>query len=144
MATVTLVDYSDIYNAIIEELKIQSSDGTTIARIKRDINTIYLGEVMPYHQWWWARKNCKISTEVKITSGTISVTNGSSTATLSSTYATSLVGYHLNITGTEEIYDIQAHTAGTAALTLGSVDQGTALNYVGTTNATAGYTIWKD
>ena len=41
-----LMDFSDIYTAICEELKIPTTDTTNLNRIKRAINMMYLDEVV--------------------------------------------------------------------------------------------------
>ena len=37
-----LLDFVDIYTAVCEELKVPITDGTTLGRIKRDINIVYI------------------------------------------------------------------------------------------------------
>lgn len=139
MATVTLVDYVDIYTAIAEELKIQLTDGTTIARIKRDINMIYLSHVIPFkpRAWWWLEKNQEIQTYAKVTTGTVTIADDSTTITFSSAPAASMAGYKFKVTGFNEIMEISTHTAAatTAVLTIAWRR--------GTVTAKA-FTLWKD
>lgn len=70
------------------------------------------------------------------TSVTASVTANSTTVTLSSSHTASLENWHFNISDTDEVYRISAHTAGTAALTLDGA-------YVGDTDATAQNKLFK-
>lgn len=139
MATVTLVDFEDLYTAISEELKVPVSDGTTLGRTKRDINMIYLNHVIPFKPsgWWWLKKEQDVQTLPKITTGTIDITNGSSTVTFSSAPTVDLDGYFLKVTGYDEVIEISAHTADQATATLKSPWQR------GTISA-GGYTVWKD
>jgi hypothetical protein len=137
MAAKKLLDFSDIYTAMLEELKIQAEDTTTLNRLKRLINIAYLDEIVPFKNWWWLNDLTKLSTEVIYETGTVAVTNGSTTATLSTTLTPSRAGYYFNVVGTEEVYKISAHTAATAILTLD-------VAYAEDTNATASFMIWTD
>jgi len=139
MATVTLVDFEDIYTAIAEELKVQISDGTTIGRIKRDINMIYLNEVVPYkpRAWWWLEKTQDIQTYAKITTGTVTIADGSTTITFSSAPASSVAGYWFKVEGFQEVIKISSHTGGVATATLTSAWRRGAVT-------AEGYAIWRD
>lgn len=140
MAAVELVDFLDIYSAVLEELKIPSSDTTALARIKRDINMVYVNEVCAKERWNWLRKDTKVVLPSVYTTGTISVTNASATATLSAATAASigsLANYYIKVEGSPEVYDISAHTSSTDTLTLSSV-------FIGSTNTAASYQIWTD
>ncbi len=139
MATVTLVDFQDIYTAICEELKVQLTDGATVARIKRDINMIYLSHVIPFkpRAWWWLEKNQDVQTYAKVTAGTINIVNDSTTVTFSTAPTGSLVGYYLRVGGYEEIIEITTHTAAATTATLKSAWRR------GTVTA-QGFTAWKD
>lgn len=142
MAAVQLVDFSDIYSAVLEELKIPSSDTTTLDRVKRNINIAY-HQVATHTEWPWLMKRTDIvhrKYHAEGTSDTASVTNDSTTVTLSSAPDSGLgsfVGYFLKIEGGSVVYTVASHTAGSASLTLSAA-------YQGTTNATAGFKIWTD
>jgi len=138
MATVTLVDFSDLYTAVCEELKIQLTDGTTVARIKRDINMIYLSHVVPFkpRAWWWLEKTQDIQTHAKVT-GTVTITDGSTSITLGTAPSVSLAGYRFKVQGFEEVIEITAHTAATTSATLKSAWRR------GNVSAVS-YTAWKD
>lgn len=136
MAALSLIDFQDIQNAIMEELKIPSTDTTTLNRIKRDINIAYQ-DLCSRHNFWWLRKRVSIQTSPKIITGTISITNDSDSITFSSAPTASIKNYKLKITGFDEIYEIQSHIAATTTATL-------RVPFKGTTNATASYIVWKD
>lgn len=137
MAKLQLKTFADIQNAVAEELKIQTSDTTTLNRIKRDINMIYLNEVLPETDWYWARKETKRITNSYISSGTISATKGSASLTLSAAPSVSYKGYLFASDSYAEVYKIKAHEAGSTSVTLDSP-------YQGTTNATMTYKVWQD
>lgn len=137
MAALQLRTFADIYNAVAEELKIQTSDVTTLNRVKRDINMIYINEVLPNDDWYWARKPAKRVIKKYINSGSAAVTNESKTVTLSSSPSVSYKGYLFVSDSYEEVYTIQAHTAGSDTITLDSPFQGS-------TNATISYKIFED
>lgn len=86
----------------------------------------------------WA-KSAQPKTLVLVPSetGTCSITQNSSSVTTSGTIAASKVGYHIKFGSSDATtYRIDAHTAGTAALTLDSA-------VVAATNATSSYTLFK-
>jgi hypothetical protein len=53
MAAYKLLDFADIIDAVMEELKLQDSDTVSKNRIKRIINMVYLDEVVPASRWYW-------------------------------------------------------------------------------------------
>jgi hypothetical protein len=118
----TLVDFEDIYTAICEELKVPLTDGVTLARIKRDINMIYLDHIIPFkpRSWWWLELEQTLQTVVKVTTGTVTITNNTATLTFSSAPTVSCAGYFVKINGHQEIAKISAHTASTTSATLTS------------------------
>lgn len=122
MATVTLVDYQDIYTAVCEELKVQLTDGSTVGRIKRDINMIYLSHVVPFkpRAWWWLEKNQDVQTFAKVTTGTVTIVNNSTTVTFSSAPPVSLAGSYLKVEGFNDIIEIATHTISTTTAVLKS------------------------
>lgn len=136
MAAITLIDFEDIYTAIIELLKIQSSDTTTIARIKRDINIGY-EDVMSRHNWWWNRSVTTLQLPSVITTGTVSVTEASTSIAFSSAPASSVANYKIKFSGHNEVYTISAHTAAQTGATLN-------IAFIGDTDSAIGYQLWKD
>jgi hypothetical protein len=140
MAVYELRDFDDIIDMVMEELKYQSSDETSINRIKRDINAIYLDEVVPFKRWNWLSGHTKLQHKAYYNAGTASVTPESTTVTLSvapTAGSGSRANFFFAVDGFDEIYTISAHTAGSDTVTLSS-------QYNGSLNATAGYKIWTD
>lgn len=142
MAANKVLDFQDIIDAVLEELKYQSSDTVSIARIKRDINMGYVHEVIPYKRWWWLQASTKIVHNNFWPQGaiTVSVTPDSTAITFSTAPDSGLgsfKGYRFSVDGFDEIYEISAHTAGATAATLTST-------YQGSLNATASFKVWRD
>jgi len=140
MAAKQLIDFSDIIEAVREELGVQSSDTVKMNRIRRDINLIYLDEVVPASRWKWLEGNTTIKVPAYYSGGTVAVTLGSGTITISDSPDASLgsfVGYNFSAEGDAEIYEITAHTAGSTTITTAPV-------YNGTTSATKSFKVWKD
>jgi len=135
MAIYELRTFADIYNAVIEELKVQSTDTTTVNRIKRDINMIYLDEVVPYTSWYWLRKNIDITHNSYYSTGTASVTASSQTVTLSTSLSGNYAGKYFKVDAYDEIYTIRSHSGTDIVLET---------NFTGTTNATANFKIFDN
>lgn len=136
MAIYQLKTFADIIAAIREEMKIPSTDTTTINRIKRDINMVYLNEVVPFEKWDWLRGNLDVALEPRI-SGTVSVVQGERTVTLSSAIAKSVQGYWFSLDSQLERYRVYSHAAGSTTLVLETP-------FSGSTNSAAAYQIWTD
>ncbi len=130
-------DFSDIVSMVMEELKLDSNDSAEEARIKRDVNAIYLDEVVPFKRWKWLYGTINKKHAPYIADGTVSVTPNSATVTFSFPPAIDLDGYFFSLDNFEEIYTIASHTASSATATLSSV-------FTGTLNATAGYKVWTN
>ena len=143
MAVYKLLDFEDIYTAIMEELRIQSTDTTTLNRIKRAINLCYINEVVPASRWYWLYGNGTATHQTYYGSGTVSVTPTSSTVTLSVAPATtvgvsgSFKNYLFSVDGTNDIYKITAHTAQATSFTIDRP-------YNDALDATANFKIWTD
>ena len=135
MAAQELVDFVDIYTAVAEAAKVQSTDTTNINRIKRWVNMGYLDKVVPAKRWWWLRNHTTVKINPKITLGTISVTQDSTSITFSDAPVASVAGEFFTTSSNEEIYRISTHTAGATAAVLDS-------DYIGDTAATANYQVW--
>jgi len=132
-----VVDFSDIYTMVMNELQLDVNSTTYLNRVKRIINSVYIQEVVPFKRWKWLSGETSVVHSAYLSTGTVSVTNGSTTATLSAAPATSKATYLFSVDGSDEIYTISAHTAATTTLTLDAA-------FTGTTNATANYKIWTD
>lgn len=138
MATVyQLKTFQDIIDAALEELGIQSTDTTRVNRLKRDINTYYIDEVVPFARWWWLRGDAQLIHEAAFDTGSASVTKNSTAVTLSETPSRSYVGYWFSVKGDQTRYKITEHTAGTSALVLSRP-------YIDTTAADRRFKIWTD
>lgn len=135
----TLIDYEDIYTAIAEKIKIPLTDGVTIGRIKRDINMVYLNEVIPFkpRAWWWLEKNQNVATFEKVDAGTVTVTEDSATITFSTAPTISLTGYYIKLAGFPDVLKISAHTASATTATLEST-------WINDSSSGASYKAWKD
>jgi len=140
MAAKKLLDFIDIVNAVIEELKVQSSDTVSINTIKRDINMVYIDEVVPFARFKWLEGYVEKEHKEYYNVGTCAVTPTSTTVTLSIAPAAivgSKTNYWFSVEGYGEIYKISSHTALSTTVTLTSP-------YTGILNATASYKIWTD
>ncbi len=134
-----LLDYVDIQNAILEELKVPTTDGVTLARIKRDINIIYLNHVIPFkpRAWEWLEYKQDIPTVVKQITGTVSIAADSDTLTFSDAQAVDLDNYYIKLDGFPDIMKISAHTAASTSATISSA-------WVNDTATDVGFKAWKD
>lgn len=140
MASLEIIDFGDMLDAVMEELKYQSTDTVSRNRIKRDINWGYLQEIVPFTKWPWLRGEASAVHRAFYNGGTASVTPDSTSVTLSVAIPLSQGSkkhYFFSIEGTDEVYSIEAHTANTATLTLASP-------FTGVLNAAANFKIWTD
>jgi hypothetical protein len=132
-----LTDFNDIQDMVMEELKHSSGDTAELARIKRDINAVYLEEVVPFKRWKWLFGSTNIIQPPYINDGTCTVTPASATVTLTVAPAASKAGYFFSVEGYEEVFIISAHTAASTTVTLSTT-------YTGALNTTASYRIWTN
>lgn len=135
MTKYQLKTFKDITDAVIEELKIQSTDTLTINRIKRDINMIYLDEVVPYATWYWLRRNVDIVHKSYSNNGSASVTTGSTEVNLTVALTYNKRGHYFKLDAYPEIYKIREHSG--TSITLESP-------FTGTTNSSASYKIYNN
>ena len=127
MAAKQLVTFEDLIDSLIEELGIQSSDTTTINKLKRMVNMVYLNEIAPQKRWRWLEGNTRVVHKAYYSASTCIATPSSTAITLNSTPVVGLgsfAGYNFSVQGFDEIYTIESHTAGTAAIVLTSEFQG--------------------
>lgn len=135
-----LLDFADIYTAVLEELKIPSSDTVEVARVKRDINSIYINEVVPFSRWKWLEGFTTVKVPQVYQDGSADATFGSTTITLSTAPSSTLGSFKnkiFSVDSSAETYIITAHTAGSATLTIDHA-------FNGTTNDTSPFKIWSD
>lgn len=143
MAIYKLLDFSDIYTSIAEDLKIQQSDATTMNRIKRAVNMIYLNQVVPASRWYWLYGNTAVTHPSYYGAGTVSVTPNSTTITLSVNPAStvgdsgSFLNWNFAVEGKNEIYKVTAHTALATSVTIDRP-------YNQELNAAAIFKMWTD
>lgn len=136
-ATYQLKTFADLVSAVTEELKIQATDTTAINRIKRDINIVYLEEVVPFSNWKWLRGVFDATVYASISAGTASVAQGSNTVTLTNAIGSPKDNWLFGIVGYSEVYRIAKHTANATTLSL-------QVPYTGATTTTGNYKIWTD
>lgn len=90
--------------------------------------------------WVWARAKYNMTIELlpKYNTGTVSLTNGSEAGTFSSAPSDSKRGWYLQVTDDTQaaVYRIASHTAGASAFELDG-------DYLGTTDATAAFKVFK-
>ena len=138
--SIKLIDFKDIQDSILEELKIQDSDTVSIQRIKRAINEVYINEVVPHARWKWLENHVKVRFNAAYSSGTVEVTPSSVTVTLTPAPSASLGSFanqYFSVAGHTEVYIIDSHTAGSATLTLTS-------QFLGVFNESASFKVWTD
>lgn len=137
MAVYKLETFLDIQDRVREELKVQSDDTTSLNRIRRIINEVYLNEVVPFHRWWWLRKRIDVDTEPAFFLGSANVVSNSNIVTLTEAPATSRKGWKFMTNSYSEVNYVKDHTAGSNTITLETP-------YMGLTDTAARYTLWTD
>lgn len=138
--SIKLIDFKDIQDSILEELKIQDSDTVSIQRIKRAINEVYINEVVPHARWKWLENHVKVRFNAAYSSGTVEVTPSSTTVTFSTSPDAALgsfAGKYFSVVGHTEVYIIDTHTAGSDTAELTS-------EFLGSFNETASFKVWTD
>ena len=129
--------FKDILDAVVETLKIQKTDAESIRRTKRQINEVYLNEIMGYKQWEWLRTTRTLQTEPFFSAGNAAVTQNEVLVTLTQSPATSRAGYYFLAGNESEIYRIKSHVAGSNILLLETP-------FNGATNLLNTYKIWAE
>lgn len=139
-------DFSDLYTALLNAVREQTSITATVQQSKRYINTalqdmhIGYGERFP-----WAERSARLTTMGPYTTGTVSISKGSTTLTGTSTLWTTTNSFgvanaratgKIVIDGTAPIYDI-ASVGGAGTITLASA-------YVGDTVTAGTYSYFED
>jgi len=148
--TFELRTFKDIIDAAMEELKYQKGEDTDLdldgnvnggddvsrQRLKRDINLVYLNEVVPYEKWKWLADFVDLSHPAALT-GTATVTTNDRDVTLSVAPASSVVGHWFSTDGSATLYRIAGHTAGSTAIALDAP-------FTGDTSTTPAYKVWSN
>lgn len=130
-----LRDFLDLQNAVMAQLKYQSTDTVSRTRIKSDINMIY-DQVLAFKKWYWAKDYTSVRIEPYYSTGTVSATQDSATITFSTGPAESKTNHYIQIGGYNEVYKIAAHTAAATTATL-------EVAYTGDTTSGAAMKIWN-
>ena len=136
MAGRDLKNFGDIVAAVREELKVSSSETESIARIKRDVQTIYR-EVISYTRWWWLQETKTVVLPTPWKEGTARVITGSSEVTFSTPPGGNRKGQYFSTNGTNQIYVIESHVPGSSTIKLSD-------KYIGPTNLAQPFKIWAD
>lgn len=139
-------DFSDLYFALLNKVREQTTATATLNQAKQYINTglqdmhIGYGERFP-----WAERQARITTMAPYTTGTVSITQGSTTLTGASTLWTTTNAFgianarttgKLVINGTAPIYEISS-VGGAGTITLTSA-------YVGADVSAGTYSYFED
>jgi len=127
--------FIDIINAVQEELGIDSSDTVLINRIKRDINQVYLTEIVPQKRWPWLTDQVEVQTPAYFSTGTVSVTQNSTTLTFTESPAISYKDAMFTVSGQKEVHKVLSHTAATNTMELESP-------YNGSTGAAVSFKLY--
>jgi hypothetical protein len=135
-----LKTFADIYSAVLEEVKVPTNDTNFLNRVKRDINMIYLDEVVPHKRWWWLDGSTQAVHKVYNSAASVSVTPDDETVDFEVAPQAGLgsfKGYFFAVDGFDEVYTIATHTAGSGTFELSS-------KFQGELNDEATYKIWTD
>lgn len=136
MAVFQLKTFSDIVNAVREELKVQSTDTVAVNRLRRDINMVY-SEIISAKNWWWLIESTTLKVPAYYSTGTAFVINNQSSVILSQTIGASKAGYYFAMEGDNTLYRIESHAAGSSLLKLSET-------FFGASNSAVGFKIWTD
>lgn len=136
MAAKDLKTFLDIITAAREELKIGSSDTVSIDRLKRDFNIVYR-ELSNKNRWWWLKRTLEAYVPPYYNQGTCSVYRGNNSVAFSQAIGESKKGHFFSVEGSNEIYTIESHAAGSSSIKL---SQG----FAGNTAFNLTYKIWTD
>lgn len=118
-------DFSDIYNALIQRVRGNTSDTTLIQLAKQFVNSAHKDiYIRNGEKFSWTERRATITTHAEYTTGTLTATQGSTTITGSSTawntadaFGTNnmQVGGKITIAGSEEVYEVTAVGSDTSA-----------------------------
>lgn len=137
MAKQSLRTFKDIQDAVMESLKIQTSDAESRRRVRRNINTVLLDEVIPFKRWTWLRKTRTLQTAPSFTAGNAVVTQNLTTVTIDQVLGDSVKGWYFRVNNEGETYRVLAHNPFTSTFQLETA-------YNGATNLIASYSLWTD
>ncbi len=139
-----LASNSTILDAVMNELRIPTSNVTERAKIQRVVSNVY-GDICSKADWWWTQRKTVVNTTPKITDGTVAVTENSTTLT----FSTAPQNFSANVDVTNcvitipgnavdslAVYRIISHTAGAVVATLDAA-------YTGTTGTAEAYRLYR-
>lgn len=129
--------FGDIVRAVAEQVRVQLEDTGTMARIRRNVNTVYLHHVLPASNWDWLKQSISLANEPYFEAGDAAVTQNSFIVTLTQSPAVSKAGHYFSVNTDSEVYRIANHAAGSNTLILETA-------YAGTTLVASKYKIWTD
>lgn len=135
-----LETFKDIVDAISEAIGVQKDDLNARNKIKRLVNMYYIDEVIAYKRWFWLQKNTSVVHEAYYGTGTAIVTPDSVEVTLNTAPNVSegsFARYKFSVDGSNKVYTVDAHTAGSGTVTLTG-------KYQEALNETANFKLWRD
>ena len=142
--TVNIRTFQDIIEEVLRRGKIasgiSSASSEELTTIKGYINNRYTQEIAPMKKWRWREQSRSITTIPVYTTGTVAVTQDQRRVTLSAaaTVTSNFKGRYFKVDGDDEYYEIiSVSSTSNRTLELSSP-------YVGTTDATATYKIFKN
>lgn len=146
-STSQLTTFEDLYNDLAQRVRVNVSDATTLAQLKRYVNIgLHDMHVGFNYKFPWCERQATLIVQAPYTTGTVSISVGSTSLTGSSTAWNTANSYSVNnmraggkvtIAGTSDIYRVSSVTNDTSA-TL-------ATRYVASSNASAAsYTYFED
>lgn len=117
-STTQPTDFSDLYTALLNAVRADTSQTTTVTQAKRYINTALLDmHVGFWEKMPWAERRATLTLQAPYSTGTVSISKGSTTLTGSSTeWATAndfsvnnaRAGGKITIAGSEEVYEVSS------------------------------------
>lgn len=136
MVVYQIKTFSDIYNAVARRTKVTTSDTNTLITIKEIINSVY-DQILKEQKWNFKTETRQLVVKGKYNTGTVSVVNGSRTLVFNgATLDDNWLYRYIYIIGEAEHYQIISVDTSTSTVYLST-------NYLGTTNATASYTVYQ-
>lgn len=135
-----LLTFKDVVDAIGEAIGVQRDDTNARNKIKRFVNMYYLDEVVPFKRWTWLQKTTSVVHKAYYNTGTALVTPESTDVTLSVAPNSNLGSFKnqkFSVDGSNKVYTISAHTAGSASVTLSGA-------YQESLDTDANFKIWRD
>lgn len=136
MAGRDLKNFGDLVASVREELKVSASETESIARIRRDIQTVYR-EVLAFTRWSWLQETKTVVLPTPWKEGTCRVITGSSEVTFSTPPGGLRKGQYFSTDPSTQIYVIESHVPGSSTIKLSD-------KFLGPTNFAIGYKIWVD